>query len=693
MTNHPVDTDTTRIPDSAPDYTDLTGRPVGGPVPANDNMSMRRPDGEQEITDDLEQLLLTLPPAILRELEVQGNRDDLLEVVLDLGRKPEARFRGGEALLGDVDVTREDLRYVVERIGHFGEDNRAGIERTLHRISCIRNRAGDIIGLTCRIGRAVFGTINIIRDLVESGKSILLLGPPGVGKTTLLREVARVESEEFRKRVVIVDTSNEIAGDGDIPHPAIGRARRMQVPSPASQHAVMIEAVENHMPEVIVIDEIGTELEAAAARTIAERGVQLVGTAHGTTLENLMLNPTLSDLIGGIQTVTLGDEEARRRGTQKSVLERKAPPTFDVMVEILDRDRVAVHEDVAEVVDSILRGAPVAPEIRERHTDGRIVSRPGQFEQSRDNSGYTPAPGRGSYDQQRTGRMGRSHEGGRNGGRSHAGGRDGGRDGGRGGYTPADRPGGRIGSAQVPTGMAASMASMSPGPTRQTAPSTRSAAPPAFDERLDRRAAAVGFTVYDDVDDEDMDEADLAPVTPVAAPAVPRPPRAPGVPGSSTKPLRIYPFGVSRTRLEQAIGSMNLDVSLSKDIGDADVVLTLKNYYRKKPPALRQAEAEGLPVYVLKSNTAGQMQSILGSLFEIPEGGLVLDESGDPVTAAMEETEAAITETLETGHPVELPPANAYIRRLQHQMAERYNLGSQSRGREPNRRVRIFRQE
>src|SRR3954470_5689194 len=282
----------------------------------------------QLVTDDLDHLFDVLPPHICDPLSALQDRRDLLEVVMDLGREPEARLPGREVLLSPHTVTEEDIDYVVQRIGAFGDDNRAGIERTLHRISAIRNREGRIVGITCRVGRAVFGTITIIRDIVESGRSILMMGRPGVGKTTLLREAARVLADDLRKRVMIVDTSNEIGGDGDIPHPAVGRARRMQVPTPSMQHAVMIEAVENHMPEVIVIDEIGTELEASAARTIAERGVQLVATAHGNTLENLMMNPTLSDLVGGIQSVTLSDEEARRRGTQKSVLERKAPPTF-----------------------------------------------------------------------------------------------------------------------------------------------------------------------------------------------------------------------------------------------------------------------------------------------------------------------------------------------------------------------------
>src|SRR5215208_1245586 len=309
-----------------------------------------RTDLSRTITDDLDLLIDALAPHIGDPIRLRADMHELLEVVMDLGRLPEARFPGREVVLSEREVSESDIDYVVAHIGEFGEDNRAGIERTLHRISCIRNRRGKIVGLTCRVGRAVYGTIRVIEDLVLSGKSILFLGKPGVGKTTMLREVARVLADDANKRVIIVDTSNEIGGDGDVPHPAIGGSRRMQVATPLEQHAVMIEAVENHMPEVIVIDEIGTELEAHAARTIAERGVQLIGTAHGSSLENLMLNPTLSDLVGGIQTVTLGDEEARRRGTQKTVLERKAPPTFDIMVEILDRERVAVHQDVAEVV-------------------------------------------------------------------------------------------------------------------------------------------------------------------------------------------------------------------------------------------------------------------------------------------------------------------------------------------------------
>ncbi len=544
------------------------------------------------VCDDLDALLDVLPPRIRTPLQEQNHRADLLEVVMDLGREPEARYPGREAILSSEPVTSDDLTYVIERIGAFGEDNRAGIERTLHRISAIRNRSGRVIGLTARVGRAVFGTIDIIRDIVDTGHSILLLGRPGVGKTTMLRETARVLADDLAKRVIIVDTSNEIAGDGDIPHPAIGRARRMQVATPTMQHAVMIEAVENHMPEVIVIDEIGTELEAAAARTIAERGVQLVATAHGNTLENLMLNPTLADLVGGIQTVTLGDEEARRRGTQKSILERKAPPTFDVVVEIQQWDRVAVHEDVAEVVDELLRGEAPAAAIRYRDETGAV-----QVERAPRRTGGPPSlvavGGRGGPRPQPAGFRGDTYRG-----ESYRG-------------EPQRAEPSRAGTAAV----------------RGRAPH----------ERV----------------------------------------------------FRVYPFGVNRARLEHAIRGLQLNAALAPDLDEADAVLTIKNYYRRKPQPLRDAEANGVPIWVLRSNTQAQMEEALLKLLQgLPsrDGGGSRDAVGDP----LEETEEAIQSVLDTSQPVDLTPQNAYIRRLQHQLAERYNLGSRSAGREPYRHVRIF---
>lgn len=325
---------------------------------------------QRQVHEDLQLFLTVLPAELRHELEQTGRIDELLELVLDLGRRPVARFLNGEVVLRETGVTEEEIATVVENVSDFDDDNRSGIARTLHRISGIRNRKGRVIGLTCRIGRAVYGTVDIIDDIINGGNSVLLLGAPGVGKTTMLREAARMLAET--KRVVIVDTSNEIGGDGDVPHPAIGRARRMQVPKPALQHETMIEAVENHNPEVIVIDEIGREQEATAARTINERGVQLIGTAHGRTLENLLLNPTLSDLVGGIESVTLSDEEARRRGTQKTVLERRAPPTFNVLIEIQERQRLIIHREVAASVDAMLRGRSVAVELRYRDELGQI---------------------------------------------------------------------------------------------------------------------------------------------------------------------------------------------------------------------------------------------------------------------------------------------------------------------------------
>jgi stage III sporulation protein SpoIIIAA len=520
-------------------------------------------------------------------------------VVMDLGRLPEARYPGREIVLSHEEVTEVDLQFVIDRIGDFGEDNRAGIERTLHRISCIRNRRGKIVGLTCRVGRAVYGTIRVIEDLVLSGKSILFLGKPGVGKTTMLREVARVLADDANKRVIIVDTSNEIGGDGDVPHPAIGGSRRMQVATPLAQHAVMIEAVENHMPEVIVIDEIGTELEAQAARTIAERGVQLVGTAHGTSLENLMLNPTLADLIGGIQSVTLGDEEARRRGTQKSILERKAPPTFDIVIEIESWKRVAIHKSVADTVDAMLRGYNASPETRQLGASGRveIVDDP-QREESR------TAPGLLS------------------GGAVNAGP----------GWSPSShkRSGGHI--------------------------------------REHR--------------DSELFE------SPVEAPV------RQGTATATGRTLHIYPFGIPRSRLEAAVRSTGLPAVLVEDPSTADVVLTMRSYYRSKPSALRDAEERNLPMYVVKSNSQFQLeQALLQFRPEGMDGGHGDGSRGprkDPMVEVFRETEEAIAKVLEEGRPVELPPANSYVRRVQHQLATRYNLDSSSTGKDPQRRVKLM---
>ena len=525
----------------------------------------------REITDNLDILLNVLPVEIKAALIKSNNGDDLLEVILDLGRVPTARMIDHEIVLLEKEVTSADIQFVVDRLGDFDEDNRAGLERTLHRISCIRNRRGDYVGLTLRIGRAVYGTIDIIQDLINEGKSLLLLGRPGVGKTTMLREAARILAE--KKRVVIVDTSNEIGGDGDVPHPAVGRARRMQVATPSLQHEVMIEAVENHNPEVIVIDEIGRELEATAARTIAERGVQLIGTAHGNTIDNLLINPTLSDLIGGIESVTLSDEEARRRGTQKTVLERRSPPTFDVLVEIQTRDQVAVHSDVSTAVDAILRDRPVPPEIRTRKGDGKISIK----------KGLAPKQPR---------------------------------------------------------------AATSNGPRRRE---------PSFS----------GATAY-----------------------VPKQDRSTINPARPMEAIKIFPFGVARNRLSNAAKHLGVPVNPVTDAGEADVLLTLRSYYRKRQRTIVDAEQRGMPVYVLRANTVSQMERFLIGLFDIPTA----PESRDGVDQHLEETQSAIQSVLNGERWVEMDPTSSYIRRLQHQMAQESNLVSHSYGKEPNRRVRIFRE-
>ncbi|MEJ7748569.1 MAG: R3H domain-containing nucleic acid-binding protein [Candidatus Limnocylindrales bacterium] len=699
--------------------------------------------------DDLDALLASLPPEIVVATHALPEREALIEVVMDLGRRPEARFPDSEVSLLEREISEGDIGFVVEHIGSFGDDNRAGIERTLHRISAIRNRNGKIVGLTCRIGRAVYGTIEIINDFIESGRSILIMGRPGIGKTTMLREAARVLADDLGKRVVVVDTSNEIAGDGDIPHPAIGKARRMQVRTPSLQHEVMIEAVENHMPQVIVIDEIGTELEAQAARTIAERGVQLIGTAHGNNLDNLMLNPTLSDLIGGIQSVTLGDEEARRRRSQKSVLERKAPPTFDVIVEIVDRERVVVHSDVADTIDAMLRGDQVAPELRWRDDEGVHQSqgrpRPSPREQLgaerfaglvgsgspwrmepgwrgdggyRSNGGYREADRGGFRPGYRPGASGgwRQTRGGS--GREPAP-RGPVSEDGTSGVMPGERfasppnggPGGGIGggsggSAGAPAGSGGrvrgrSRALADPpfivGEIADRGPVERGAAAAALETRVrdareferqkawrDQASKALHALRADEgtapvnLDDDDPDDDDGLPLGAEEG----RHGETVLVPGGSPLPtLRVLPQGVSRKRLEQAVRDLDLPVVIAREVDEADVVMTLKNEYKQKTPLLREAEERAMPIYVLKSNTVPQMQASLTSIFALEV---------DPREAALRETEDAIDSVLSSSEPAELSPQDAYVRRLQHQMAERANLVSRSRGREPYRRVRLY---
>ncbi|MEM8542954.1 MAG: R3H domain-containing nucleic acid-binding protein [Cyanobacteria bacterium P01_H01_bin.119] len=597
------------------------------------------------IADDLEQLIAILPPDLRHRVDTHPQRQQLVEIVLDLGRRPEARFPSGAEYLSEMAVSEADLTHCIDRVGSFSSDNRAGIEQTLHRISAIRNRAGAVVGLTCRVGRAVFGPIGLIRDLIETGQSILLLGRPGVGKTTALREIARVLADDLQKRVVIIDTSNEIAGDGDIPHPAIGRARRMQVAQPELQHKIMIEAVENHMPEVIVIDEIGTELEALAARTIAERGVQLVGTAHGNQIENLIKNPTLSDLIGGIQSVTLGDDEARRRGSQKSVLERKAPPTFEIAVEMTERERWVVHESVTATIDSLLRGRQPTPQVRTMGDNGKVKV---THELSSQDANLSSSGQRlaSAAHWRASGRM----------------------------VPLRDRPNSQMSYIRR---LEESRAE-GKGITNDQG---------SFQSLLDQSLSSKSFR------SAKQPSGDLT-----ASEADDIQPSWLGPNGEDI--VHVYPYGISRHHLEQAIHALGLPVILTKDLDSADVVLALRSQVKTHSKLRHIAKARQIPIQVVKSNSMPQIVRGLQRFLDLDDdssglGPVSLDifsrSGSDDELEALEEARLAVEQiVIPKGQPVELLPRSAKVRKMQHELAEHYRLKSTSFGDEPNRRLRIY---
>ena len=513
-----------------------------------------------QFQNDLERLLAVMPPKVVSNLTCDS-LDDVIEIVLDIGRIPEVRHAGGriEKLNCDI-VNDEDISFVVSHIQEFTHDNRSGIPGTLHRISAIRNRQGKVIGLTCRIGRVVTGTISCIKDICTQGKSILFLGPPGVGKTTKLREISRLVADELGKRVVIVDTSNEIAGDGDVPHPAVGSARRMQVPQPEFQKDIMIEAVENHTPEVIVVDEIGTEPEAQAARTIAERGVMLIATAHGNCLESLIKNPTLSDLVGGIQSVTLGDDEAKRRASQKTVLEREKQPTFDIVIEILDRNTLAVYKNTSEAVDYILRGWPIRPEIR---------------------------------------KVEEKHE-------------------------QATTP--KVEAVQEPQ-----------------------------DNSLNFSFSRQKYV-------------------------------------EQAKPLKkLYLYAVSRTIVEKIIERLDLNVELTRNVEDADIVIAHKNFAKGGAKILSTAKEYRVQIFYVKTNSMAQIQKVLKDALDIQPGDVeTLQDYKDETELALDEARNAVKLIMEGAEVIELAPQSHQIRKLQHELVEQYNLNSSSIGEGDNRHLRIY---
>ena len=524
-----------------------------------------------ELQNDLDKLISVMPPKVVSYI-THDSLKDVIEIVLDIGRPPEVRHSGGKIeKLGVEAVSDSDIDYVTSRIQAFTHDNRSGIPGTLHRISAIRNRQGKVIGLTCRIGRVVTGTIACIKDFCTQGKSILFLGPPGVGKTTKLREISRLVADELGKRVVIVDTSNEIAGDGDIPHPAVGSSRRMQVAQPELQKDIMIEAVENHTPEVIVVDEIGTEAEAQAARTIAERGVMLIATAHGNCLESLIKNPTLSDLVGGIQSVTLGDDEAKRRASQKTVLEREKQPTFDIVIEIQDRDTLAVYKNTSEAVDYILRGWPIRPEIRKVSSKAPQVHIEDLKQEVKSDLNKTEVE------------------------------------------TPKDNK------------------------------------------------MNFSFSRQDYVE--------------------------------KVKPLKkVYLYAVSRTIVEKIIESLDLNVEITRNIEDADIVIAHKNYAKGGAKILNSAQEYRVRIFYVKTNSMAHIQKVLKDALDIQPGDVqATHDYKDETEIALDEAKNAIKKVLEGAPEIELAPQNTHIRKLQHELVEQYNLKSVSIGDEPNRRLKVIR--
>jgi len=539
--------------------------------------------------DDLIGFLEIFPSHINNLLKKADNIYDLIEVVMDLGRRPQARFHNSEIYLGDREITAKDLQYVVDSIGEFGDDNRAGIEKTLHRISVIRNRQGTPIGLTCRVGRAVYGSVSLITDLIMSEKSVLILGRPGVGKTTILRETARMLAGDGNKRVVIVDTSNEIAGDGDIPHPAIGKSRRLQVENTGLQHKVMIEAVENHMPEVVVIDEMSTDKEALAARTIAERGVQLVATAHGNTLDNLISNPTLSDLVGGTQTVTLGDLEAKRRRTQKTVLEREHDPTFDIVVEIRERNTVAIHKDVATHVDRILRSITVQLEIRKLNSDGSITSSMEKIVAPKNKLDINK-------------------------------------------FSPPPRINGQNYPATLPTSK------------------NKTQTPTHVKEKI------------------------------------------------------LFLFGIPKSTLLESAEHLASNIRITENSNEAEIFVTTKQHYNRRPSTIRQAEKSGIPVHIIRRASREQINHFLRRFSTInpnlnqqttngsanlkqPNLGAWDNNGNMEELSAMQEAVTAISRLNSKSKMVKLSPQPTYIRRMQHGLATDNNIGSSSSGKDPYRKV------